>query len=1476
MKAIPRPVILSLIVIATTWVSMARGAEPGSQATGTMDGVDAGRSTLRDTVGYATADPFGPIFHIEGNFGDGLGYDAGYYGGGLMLPHFFDPNSLIFGVVQGAGTEDADAVVNLGLGFRHYLSGWDRIVGLSGWADWDDGHADSYGRGGISFESLGKYFDLRANGYFMFDEDSKEISNFFVGDPFFRRNQIIGLRQIITEIPYDGGEFEVGGPLPFLGRYGVYGHAGAYYLHSKDGGESVGYSTRIDVAATEDISVNVNFTNDDVFGFNSNVSVAWQFPDGRARRWFKPRPVRERLSSQVVRRERIPVRTERDVEPEPLINPDDSEPFFVVHVDPNAGVQGDGTFESPYNTMEAARVANVPSIDIFRIIPREDGSGTNLVMGGNFVLFGTAGTGFVQQRVLGTSVEHTVLAEQGLFDFPGFTGPGPLPLISNGVIAPGGNVFQLANNNEISGIGINARNAGNSASGNGVSNAGPIVDFNLNRNEFTNHINAVSLTNATGVGLFDENTMTGTPGTSVSGLLTLNSAAGTLNLFARDNTSTSHDGDGFSVNATINPAAVVNADFSGNTAELNGNGFFFLAGGGEINLDFNGNTANGNLGTTASSGGFVGSSTGGNLNVDSFTSNDLTNNSGSGAAFLASSGAGGGTITVRNFLANTITNNGSGNTTANQAHGVLLSADGATATVDAEIGGGSPNTITGNGSGTGGGHGIHVATTNDGTVVGAIVGNNISNQPNGFGISVDANTGTVDFGTLPDRLIDGNTIDGNVDAGIGIRVRSDATGRFIITDNVITGTTDGTNTLFDGEGIHVRTEDTAQLDLLTIEGNLIGVTAAGASSPNVGDGVEIELYQNSQAPDINIVLNTIRFNGDAGVRIFRNGDAFIDDVLIDQNVLSDNSDSGLVVDMQGGDINLNGGGPLVIDYTITNNLVQNNGVHGMSLHSTADADLRVIVDNNDISFNAQDGINGQTDFFSQLRGDITNNNISDNGTNSGDHGISLTDLDNGGISYDLNIDNNLIERNFDDGVNFFSFGAGVGTVNLSTNFIRFNGGDGVDANSTFLAVSTINLTDNLIADNAQSGVEMQADDLTLLDTTSSGNVIERNGDDGWSLTTGTGSIATITASLTDNIIRFNEGRGVDIYNQWESFIDVEILGTVDPRPNANVDSSLIDSNGLQGILVQNEADPSRAQNQGLFTGNSIDFRLFQTEVRGNGTNAVADDDGNGLYIRVGTSQFGIVRAAVEDNHFSGNLNIDVVTESFVATIDPPVINPFTDPYNGTVSGFTPDPLARLDFRLQGNVGQQIDVTRVGAFYNNDDEFKSVLGPGPLFDSTTRRRNAQREATNVSAFGSPSSVQDPPAATETTFSSLNNIVTADGQLVNAIVTFTSGANSGQTQQISGTTNDVFDSITVAEAFGAAPADTDTFTITALAQSGTGSSTFRTEDANIFLNNTFDTYITDFNSLLNYPDATADEIAFPFTWTTGLAFGSPFPP
>ncbi len=267
--------------------------------------------------------------------------------------------------------------------------------------------------------------------------------------------------------------------------------------------------------------------------------------------------------------------------------------------------------------------------------------------------------------------------------------------------------------------------------------------------------------------------------------------------------------------------------------------------------------------------------------------------------------------------------------------------------------------------------------------------------------------------------------------------------------------------------------------------------------------------------------------------------------------------------------------------------------------------------------------------------------------------------------------------------------------------IQNNGGSGINLISQSISNIAAQIDDNAIYQNGLDGITSTSEDASTMAISATGNDIFENGRHGVNLTNS--ELALMNTTLTDNIIQRNIRRGVSILNQGQfAGSAVTINGTVDPRPSAGtLATSLISQNGEVGVYVENNAGT-------LNSFNTIDLTLANTAIVGNGTNtAVAADQRNGVYIRVGTSGGfvgsevgGFVNATVDQNFMSGNGNVDFVTDSFVATPDPSVASQYTS------AGYRFDPLARLGLVLSNNQGDSIDVVRTGAFYTNNDAFKS--------------------------------------------------------------------------------------------------------------------------------------------------------------------------
>ena len=138
-------------------------------------------------------------------------------------------------------------------------------------------------------------------------------------------------------------------------------------------------------------------------------------------------------------------------------------------------------------------------------------------------------------------------------------------------------------------------------------------------------------------------------------------------------------------------------------------------------------------------------------------------------------------------------------------------------------------------------------------------------------------------------LIESNTISGNGDAGIWVRLQNGSTAGVQILSNSIVNQINGPSPLAGGEGIHFRTEGTSFLWDADIENNFIGIASNGSAGPNISNGIEFETFGNSELANtvlypglslVKIINNVIEFNGGDGINFQRNGDSLVNDVLI--------------------------------------------------------------------------------------------------------------------------------------------------------------------------------------------------------------------------------------------------------------------------------------------------------------------------------------------------------------------------------------------------------------------------------------------------------------------------------------------------------------------------------------------------------------------------------------------------------------------
>ena len=239
---------------------MAPLVAPSYGATGHAPGV----ANLAPVLNQGPATPFGPQLNFELNWDDGLGYSGNYYRLNSLIPWHLVPNqSLLFADLSASVNEDGDPIFNFGGGYREYNEASNRIFGINGYFDYDTGRFNNdWKRAGIGIESLGKYLDFRANGYFVSGTDSTLLSSTEINNCSLVGHNILVTTEEVRDNAYSGFDAEVGGPLPFIGRYGMNGYVGGFYLDNDDGEEAIGLSLRGELLLTDGINVNpVSYTH---------------------------------------------------------------------------------------------------------------------------------------------------------------------------------------------------------------------------------------------------------------------------------------------------------------------------------------------------------------------------------------------------------------------------------------------------------------------------------------------------------------------------------------------------------------------------------------------------------------------------------------------------------------------------------------------------------------------------------------------------------------------------------------------------------------------------------------------------------------------------------------------------------------------------------------------------------------------------------------------------------------------------------------------------------------------------------------------------------------------------------------------------------------------------------------------------------------------------------------------------------------
>lgn len=1186
---------------------------------------------------YQSRPPFGPVMMLESNIGDGLGYEQSYQRLSARIPYHIIPNAnVLIGDISASVTNNGDPLGNVGLIYRNYDSLRNRIFGWNAYGDYDQGigNGDWYQVGG-GFESLGEHLDFRVNGYQAVGSDSMLLSSTLSNNIALIGNGAFKVRNEVRDNAYSGLQAEAGGPLPVLGEYGLDMFLGAYYLHNDAGKDATGFQARWQAMITESLRVNTYLTTDRTFGVNSWVSLQYDLPNYKNRRVLRRSTVRERLQDPVVRDNRIHVHRDSRDQFDAVINSITGVGYNFLHVDPNRTTVGTGAFENPFSTLQAAAFANNANVDIIRVGPRLDDSGTNLTVNGGISLFDDQ-TLLSSLKPLTLAPDCIIPADTGLTTTLG-------PLISNPTMVAGGSVVRIRNNDSIIGMRIDASNAAGTVFGNGIVNPLPITDANVTCNIFTNYTNGALLRDVSGRIIVDENEFNGLAGASSNGLDLTAAGGSTIELLVQNNRAVNNSGTGLSIIAQ--PGSTINANdpngtagpatgIVNNTTSDNGTGILTEARtGATINA-----VVEGNVSINNTSDGFVGRADGGTYNLDRMASNTFSNNLGNGAFIHFLNGGvfnsvsedlnGNGTLDAGEDL------NGNGrlgqgivsnSMNQNSIAGLCIFGENASTGVF-DIGGPTAalgNTFLGNTYA-----GIATDLRDTSTAQIDALFNTISGDPTAHGIIVNAQ----DNAQLLPSTFNNNTITGASQDGIAI----------VMNDNAVAqGVTIQSNTITNGGGNGIRLEANGPGAVIHAT-NAIGGTGTnvygGTSytqgntiSNNAGDGFRA-LAANGGTIDGNLLNNTITDNGGDGAAFLIDNGGFIDfgtlpnrriagntitgntgaGILFNQFVAADN-EAQLDATVIGNTISNNLGGGIVANVSGANNappfppaIVTNNSLN-LTIGGNAVGNANTINGNSDVGIGVNVTGNGKA-VVDIINTSVTGTIDGPDPLRNGD-GLSLTRSDASLLL--ATVTNSTFTGNAGDGMDVDAQGNDrfdpnqpmSGTANMVTvlnSIFNNNGGNGAQFRIHGDATLIGDMTRSTFNNNGQNGV--------LVNTSETSSF----GDPTDGLPPGRRSI------FDGNTYNENGVDGVQLVATEDSRVLVEItsnrLAAASPAhagANTNGDTS-ISRNGGDGVRI----DTTGGRSDILITSGT-----GQTTIDGNGTTA----GGNGIRWNSSGNSDGLVR-----------------------------------------------------------------------------------------------------------------------------------------------------------------------------------------------------------------------------------------------------------
>ena len=223
-------------------------------------------------------------------------------------------------------------------------------------------------------------------------------------DPSFFEHFILLNQHNFGQAALSGFDTELGGRVPYLGKYGLSGYAGVYSYEGPNIAAVVGGHVRFEERLSDNIDLNLSVNSDPLFHTTVLFGLALRF-GGEDRRCCSSRGnVFSRLVDRVYRNDNITVVNQEITRSVIATDPCTNTPIIVDHAASYAPAGGDGTFEHPYATLPQLQAGSHPG-DILFVWADSVFNDQGITLQNN-------------QRFLGEGLPYQFTATQGTFLLP--------------------------------------------------------------------------------------------------------------------------------------------------------------------------------------------------------------------------------------------------------------------------------------------------------------------------------------------------------------------------------------------------------------------------------------------------------------------------------------------------------------------------------------------------------------------------------------------------------------------------------------------------------------------------------------------------------------------------------------------------------------------------------------------------------------------------------------------------------------------------------------------------------------------------------------------------------------------------------------------------------------------------------------------------------------------------------------------------